>query len=82
MQPNPYQTYGPDEGEGTEEDPYGGYGTHHSYYQPGYPEPHPIEHEETIMVEEVEEELRSPGMQRLTRSTDEQERNGETRTKF
>ncbi|KAM9495088.1 collagen alpha-1(XIV) chain isoform 1-T1 [Clarias gariepinus] len=82
MQPNPYQTYGPDEGEGTEEDPYGSYGTHHSYYQPGYPEPHPIEHEETIMVEEVEEELRSPGMQRLTRSTEEQERNGETRTKF
>lgn len=78
MQPNPYQTYGPDEG-GEEEDPYRSYGTHHSYYQPSYPEPRPVEPEETV-VEDIEEELRSPGIQRLTRSTEEHEQNRETRT--
>ncbi|XP_060742438.1 collagen alpha-1(XIV) chain-like isoform X2 [Tachysurus vachellii] len=80
MQPNPYQTYGPDEVEGGEEDPYAGYGTHHSYYQPSYPEPHPVGPEEPIAIVDVEEELRSPGIQRLTRSTEEQEHNRETRT--
>ncbi|KAG7324553.1 hypothetical protein KOW79_012569 [Hemibagrus wyckioides] len=48
MQPNPYQTYGPDDVEGGEEDPYAGYGTHHSYYQPNYPEPRPVGPEEPI----------------------------------
>ncbi|XP_047675468.1 collagen alpha-1(XIV) chain-like isoform X2 [Tachysurus fulvidraco] len=80
MQPNPYQTYGTDEVEGAEEDPYAGYGTHHSYYQPSYPEPHPVGPEEPIAIVDVEEELRSPGIQRLTRSTEEQEHNRETRT--
>lgn len=78
-QPNPYQTYGPDEVEEAEEDPYGSYGSHHSYYQPSYPEPRPVQPEETIVAAEIEEELRSPGIQRLTRSTEEQEQNRETR---
>lgn len=80
MQPNPYQTYGPDDVEGGEEDPYAGYGTHHSYYQPNYPEPRPVGPEEPIAVVDIEEELRSPGIQRLTRSTEEQEQHRETRT--
>ncbi|KAF7702424.1 hypothetical protein HF521_001707 [Silurus meridionalis] len=79
VQPNPYQTYGPDEGEEVEEDPYNNYGRQHPYYQPNYPEPRLIEPEEMIIVEDAEEELRSPGMQRLTRSTEEQEQKRKTR---
>ncbi|XP_073787351.1 collagen alpha-1(XIV) chain isoform X2 [Danio rerio] len=54
LPPSSYQPYGP-EGEAEEADPYGSYG---SYYQPNYPPPRP--------VQEEEEELRSPGMQRQT----------------
>lgn len=66
LPPNSYQTYGAEE-EGGEEDPYGSYGTYPSYYQPNYPQPRPVEQDDPVMAEELEE-LRSPGIQRQTRS--------------
>ncbi|XP_049331194.1 collagen alpha-1(XIV) chain isoform X2 [Astyanax mexicanus] len=66
LPPNSYQTYGAEE-EGGEEDPYGSYGTYPSYYQPNYPQPRPVEPDDPVMAEELEE-LRSPGIQRQTRS--------------
>lgn len=64
-QPN-YDThqYNPGEvEEEAEEDPYGSYDTHNTYYQPN-----PAE---SVYVEEAEEELRSPGLRRLTRDVHE-----------
>ncbi|ROI15268.1 Collagen alpha-1(XIV) chain [Anabarilius grahami] len=58
-----YQPYGP-EAEADEDDPYGSYG---SYYQPNYPPPRPVQPDDPIIAPEVEE-LRSPGIQRQTRS--------------
>ncbi|XP_050993224.1 collagen alpha-1(XIV) chain isoform X3 [Labeo rohita] len=63
LPPSSYQPYGP-EAEGEEDDPYGSYG---SYYQPNYPPPRPVQPDDPVIAEGVEEELRSPGMQRQTR---------------
>ncbi|XP_062856462.1 collagen alpha-1(XIV) chain [Trichomycterus rosablanca] len=75
VQPN-YGTniYNPGEAEEAEEDPYGSYDMHNTYYQPNYPEPNPVE---SVYVEEAEEELRSPGLQRLTRDVKEQDQKNE-----
>lgn len=72
VQPNTFQTYGPDEGEEVDEDHYGTFGTHNGYYQPNYPEHHPVESSEPYVVDETMEELRSPGMQRMTRAVGDQ----------
>lgn len=58
-----YQPYGP-EAEAEEDDPYGSYG---SYYQPNYPPPRPVQPDDPVIASEVEE-VRSPGIQRQTRS--------------
>ncbi|XP_016357451.1 collagen alpha-1(XIV) chain [Sinocyclocheilus anshuiensis] len=59
VQPSSYQPYGP-EAEAEDDDPYGSYT---SYYQPNYPPPRPVQPDDPV----IEEELRSPGMQRHTR---------------
>lgn len=53
------QPYSP-EAEAEDEDPYGSYT---SYYQPNYPPPRPVQPDDPV----IEEELRSPGIQRHTR---------------
>ncbi|KAK9958258.1 hypothetical protein ABG768_012429 [Culter alburnus] len=58
-----YQPYGP-EAEAEEDDPYGSYS---SYYQPNYPPPRPVQPDDPVIASEVEE-VRSPGIQRQTRS--------------
>lgn len=63
LPPSSYQPYGP-EAEAEDVDPYGSYG---SYYQPNYPPPRPVQPDDPVIAEE-EEELRSPGIQRQTRS--------------
>ncbi|XP_035392263.1 collagen alpha-1(XIV) chain-like isoform X2 [Electrophorus electricus] len=73
LPPSSYQPYGSEE-EGVDEDPYGSYGTYPSYYQPNYPEPRPVEPDDPIIVEETVE-LRSPGIQRRTRSVAGQSQN-------
>ncbi|XP_043089040.1 collagen alpha-1(XIV) chain isoform X1 [Puntigrus tetrazona] len=60
LPPSSYQPYGP---EAEDDDPYGSYT---SYYQPNYPPPRPVQPDDPV-IEEGVEELRSPGMQRHTR---------------
>ncbi len=54
LPPSSYQPYDP---EAEDDDPYG------SYYQPNYPPPRPVQPDDPV----IEEELRSPGMQRHRR---------------
>ncbi|XP_052439346.1 collagen alpha-1(XIV) chain-like isoform X2 [Carassius gibelio] len=59
LPPSSYQPYGPD---AEDEDPYSSYT---SYHQPNYPQQRPVQPNDPVIQEEVEE-LRSPGMQRHT----------------
>ncbi|XP_051948609.1 collagen alpha-1(XIV) chain [Xyrauchen texanus] len=68
--PLPPSSFGP---EGEEDDPYESYGSYNSYYQPNYPAPQPVQPDDPVIAHDVEE-LRSPGMQRLTRSVTDKRR--------
>lgn len=57
VQPSSYQPYGP---EAEDEDPYGSYT---SYYPSNYPPPPPVQPDDSV-IEQGVEELRSPAMQR------------------